>query len=554
MLLLQRGRGGSSHLRLGLVALALGCGGRATDGDVPGFEGSVGGRGGANAGNDPTASAGDSGSGPLGPWRPGAGGRSGAGGTNGTGTPAGVGGSSVSGNFGGSLGIAGGNDGFEPEAVTPNEDCPSDPMALEETVAALASAAAAEDPAVRGFIRYVSAGPLRTTCSTSSSRSLARPRLAVNKVSNSVSLAPLPVPVRPLDPGGLLLRIDLRDYGWNRPVEVNGVSYADGWEAIVAHAPLAHEFVGGDADSLKQLVGALIPWLLASSFVAAASTSDVYYALTAAPSTLAELKAQLGISRADETLAGSWWRSGFSNSGVSRQDRGVARYAGASLGTSMFWQTFDYAPNTALPTLFLEPLTARADGSEVIYSLPNGLPAYFVVDGAERRANEAALLVDPAVGGPPRVMASCGSCHNAGLVTFDDAVRAFVEANIAGTFTPDETQAVRDAYPPNDVMHSQLESDSSRLALALSQAGQPEGWPDTVSRVVLEYQASVAPEVVAGELYVRPEALESELARLPPVLSTALATNGLARPAFEASYHDALCALRAGPIVPVGCP
>jgi hypothetical protein len=94
--------------------------------------------------------------------------------------------------------------------------------------------------------------------------------------------------------------------------------------------------------------------------------------------------------------------------------------------------------------------------------------------------------------------------------------------------------------------------DTQRLQRALVQAGQPEDSPDPVSRVALDYEYAVDLTVMASELYVRPETLDT--ARLPPALSAALTVSGLAREALEANYHDALCVFHTGRIVPVGCP
>ena len=523
--------------------MTLACGGRAIDG-AGGEEGTAGGGRGGGAGVDPGASASDPDVNPLGPSRPGSGmGRAGAGGLNGTpgGEPPGSEPPSGSG---------GSNTG--PALATSDQDCFPDPISLATTVEVLANAAAAEAPADRPFIRYVSAGAHRTTCSPAVTRAAARARIAVDKLVNSLSIEAVPTPTRPLDAEALLLRLDLRDYGWARPIAVNGVTYPDGWDAIVAHSPMALEFAGGDADVLKQRVGVPIPWLLAGSVVAAASTGELYYALTAASATLAELKASLGITPPEDLPGGSWQRAGFSNSGVSPQDRGVARYAGTALGAGIFWQTFDYAPTTDSSSLFLEPLGAHGDAAEALYSLPNGLPAYFAADAAGRRVTEAMFVVDPARAGASRVMASCGSCHNTGVIAVEDAVRPFVEANVAGTFTPGQVQAVRDAYPMPSVMQAMMDDDSARLQAALVQAGQAADSPDPINRVALDYALVVDHDVVARELYVRPDAFE--LDQLPPSLATAVTANGLSRATLEASYRDALCVLHDGPVVPVGCP
>jgi hypothetical protein len=59
-------------------------------------------------------------------------------------------------------------------------------------------------------------------------------RAALDKLVNSVSLNTRLTEPIPIDVNETLYRIDLRDYGWDRAIAVDGASFADAWEAIIA--------------------------------------------------------------------------------------------------------------------------------------------------------------------------------------------------------------------------------------------------------------------------------------------------------------------------------
>ncbi len=448
-----------------------------------------------------------------------------------------------------------------PVALGGDEPCPPQPLTLADTLATVLTDVRAQPASARPFLRYVSAGQFRPgPCDAEdvieeAARVLSRARMAVSKVLNGMSREPLAVVPEAVGPEGLLLRLDLRDYGWQQPVTLGEQSYGDAWQAVVAQAAIALQLQGGVASELERELGTSVPILLSSAFVATASRGELYYAVLRLPATLGELKRELGIDGDEDVERGPWARAAFSLSGISTEPRGVARYRGAALGGGYFWQTFDFAPSASAETLYLEPLGTRADGHQVLFSLPNGLPAYFTTDGDGSRLLSSRFMLDPAQNnGTMRVASSCVSCHNGGIITFVDEARSFVEGN-AELFSEAVSARVRETFLVRNEMEALQAADSQRIVAAAELAGQPEGTPDPLARAVLEYQLGLTFDRLAAELFLDRASLIERLPSLPEDLATAATSGVLERAVFEARYLDAACRLYgAAESSPVGCP
>jgi hypothetical protein len=475
------------------------------------------------------------------------------------------GGSAVSdGGWPSSAGAPTGGETLAPGEAVPlggDDPCPPQPLSLNDTLAAVLADTLAQPAASRPFLRYVSMGEFRPgPCAADEEvggalRDLERARQAVSKAVNSLSREPLAVVPEAVGPEALLLRLDLRDYGWQRPVALAGERFDDVWQAVAARSAIALELQGGTANELFQHLGTRVPVLLSSGFVATASKAELYYAALRLPATLAELKRELGIDAGEDLDAGPWARATFSNSGTSKQVRGVARYRGSALGDGYFWQTFDYAPSTRSDVLYLEPLSTQADGHQVLFSLPNGLPAYFTTDGDGARLAESLFSVDPAQNnGRARVVSSCVSCHNGGIIAFTDAARGFVEDNV-DLFSEAVIARVRETFPSGAEMAAFAEADSQRIVGAAELAGQPFGAPDPVSRTFLDYDLELTFDRLAAELFFDRASLIERLPSLPEDMAAAATSGVLERRVFEARYLEAACALYAmAESSPVGCP
>ena len=77
-------------------------------------------------------------------------------------------------------------------------------------------------------------------------------------------------------------------------------------------------------------------------------------------------------------------------------------------------------------------LSFTHDGGEIIFNLPNGLQAYYLVDAGGNRLDAAPIKIvrNPAASDPTvRNGLSCIGCHTEGMKTFEDQVRGVVEQN-----------------------------------------------------------------------------------------------------------------------------
>ena len=139
-------------------------------------------------------------------------------------------------------------------------------------------------------------------------------------------------------------------------------------------------------------------------------------------------------------------RAGFPRSGVSGQNRLVERHEIAATDGvgAYYWKSNDYKPTngrsnlTRFPlgplNLFPEgrhPFPDQAyvhDGGEIIFGLPNGLQAYLLVNGKDRRIDTGPIdVVSDALktSGTAEIVngVSCMACHKHGMLALEDTIR-----------------------------------------------------------------------------------------------------------------------------------
>jgi len=427
-----------------------------------------------------------------------------------------------------------------------------------------------QDADDRPFIRYI--GVANAFNAGACGANLEREQYALLKTVNSLSTEPQIRQPKPIDTRGLIYRVDIRDYGWDRAVTVQpgdtkivgGVAinvdpsaplpFTDAWEAILNFSqPYAVEYTGDDADLLKQETNTLVPYLQADAFIAASTTQNLYYALVNAPDTLPGLFDQLGVDQQDQIDRLILKRAGFSTSGVSKQERNLLRFETNQPGGN-FWVSFDYkdAQGLANESIYSNPLgsDAGAAGGEMIYSLPNGLMAFFVAanDAAGTRLTEAPtdVVVDPTQvknNGAVTNGVSCNGCHQRGMIQFEDAVRDHVIENQLD-FDQQTYEDVLDLYPSNPEMLELVNLDSEYFQSSLKAAGVPVDLRDPVTHLFLDFVAGqVQTARAAGDLGVSPDFLKANLNRLDPRLGN-VENEGIDRELFEQVYVDSLCILQ----------
>ena len=164
-----------------------------------------------------------------------------------------------------------------------------------------------------------------------------------------------------------------------------------------------------------------------------------------------------------------------------------------------YWESFDLDPNVAGNSVFDRPLDFNvvANGSEALFSLPNGLQAYMIFDEAGNRLEESPILFDNAQNDNVlRAGISCMTCHENGTVQFQDEVRQFaldnqIDVAQAAEDAGGDFQDVLDLYPDNADLKEILVDDATNYRGALSDAGVPTNGNDPVSDSFINFDKDV---------------------------------------------------------------
>jgi formylglycine-generating enzyme required for sulfatase activity/mono/diheme cytochrome c family protein len=327
-------------------------------------------------------------------------------------------------------------------------------------------------------------------------------RRGLSKLVNSLSWhRDITVPV-PIDPGRTVARIDLRDYRWGERE----------WELILAAYPYGVVPPTPLAEQTAALTRCRLPHVRADWFVFAASRPPLYHQVLQLPGTDRALEADLvRVDVAGDVRQFLAARAGFNGSGVATGNRLIERHK-SDYGA--YWKSYDFAPpdgpDGGRKNLFRHPLgpgpgpnAFRHDGGEIIFSLPNGLQGYMLVNAAGRRIDEGptSLVKDPRSRTAAVVNGiSCMSCHVRGMIAKDDQILAHVESN-QGAFTRDEVAAVRALYPPREAFAALLREDADRFARAVARATEaPPGTTDPVVALAARYEWDLDAALAAAEV------------------------------------------------------
>jgi hypothetical protein len=327
-------------------------------------------------------------------------------------------------------------------------------------------------------------------------------RSALNKLVNSLSSDASITTPEPVDVSQTLYRIDLRDYAWDRGVEVSGVAFADGWEAIIASSPYAVPFVGADADDAVADTGTTVPVLFGDAFVAAASRAPLYYALLGVPDDIDDLLANdLGVDVDDATASARF--VGLAPNRAGREF--LAERFELQVRAGYAWQL------SALG----RQRPARGE-RELVFTLPNGLLGHVVAEANGRVKAASDVVLDPA----------------------EDDQRA----KVAHSYMREHAQGIG-VIPPEAGLDAILEQDRALVATALERAGLDiDDDPEPVSDTFVAFAADVDLTTAAGELLLSAEELRDNLALLDPALG-ALDGGSVTRGLFEELYVESLCEL-----------
>jgi len=224
---------------------------------------------------------------------------------------------------------------------------------------------------------------------------------------NSVSRARRPVKLAPVENSNTLFRFELDELGWE----------AAQWERMVAAYPYAVAPADPSTRSALLATGSPQPMLRGDWLAFAVLRSPLYSELLGLPATLDALEHKLGLAEPPSGMPTVEQASIT----TSRVGPGMRLLQRRSTADGYVWRTVDFprgrtgVPEPERPTA--GAISGHA-GSSVIFSLPNGLPGFFLADAEGRRldAAPASHLVDAGTrDGAVRVAASCVACHTEGI-------------------------------------------------------------------------------------------------------------------------------------------
>ena len=394
----------------------------------------------------------------------------------------------------------------------------------------------------RAFARYFTMTHLYNAGVTPSI--LQEYRKALYKLVNSLSWGSTVTNPQPIDPQGTILYIDLRHYEW----DVN-----DGWGQIEAEYPYHVPFDALEQTALKEQLGRLqtemksdIPSIHVDWFVAQASLPPLYHDLLSLPLTDRELETRLEVDVVRNLLNAPGvrvWRAGTNDSGVSNNNRVVERHTSRY---GAYWKSYDFAGSVGTQNIFTHPLDFIHDGGEVIFNLPNGLQAYYLVNASGSRLDAAPINIvsNPAASDPTvRNGISCFGCHTEGMKTFEDQVRSVIESNATPAY--DKAQALR-LYAEQSEMDARLGEDMDRYRVALTKTGGAVGDIEPISRFHEVFQGPVDAAYAAAVVGLETEAFQEKIREnigLQNIGLLVLESGSVKRDTWTSSFPDILFAL-----------
>ena len=302
-------------------------------------------------------------------------------------------------------------------------------------------------------------------------------RAAVSKLANSLSYQPRIAVPRIVDEDyGTLLAIDIRDYGWSQEM----------WDEMLTYYPYGLKVGGKHAQRVYRDTDCYTPVVRADWFVNTASRPPLYHKMLSIPDNAKVLENKLGVDIAQNFSSNQMMRAAFSGrqSGVSEQNRMVERHdqAGAS---RFYWKSYDMLPGpdrehdfqrTPLgPSGMNDRYRGAAfahDGGEIIFSLPNGLQAYMLVDGKDNRIDVGPQEVvnDPNQhSGTFNIVngVSCMGCHKQGMIQWQ---ADFVRPSFQSREGEPVADKVLEIFPADDEFAKIVAEDGKVFMNSLDQA------------------------------------------------------------------------------------
>jgi len=382
----------------------------------------------------------------------------------------------------------------------------------------------------RPFLRYFSLAHLHNAGAPDSE--LETYRAGLSKLVNSLSWHREIISPASIDDARTIFRVDLRDYNWT----------AATWDLLLADYPYGVRSV--ESRVIDQLSGATLPYVRADWFAANASVPPLYHSILGLPRTAQELERQLGIDATrDLEEEKNVARAGLRSSGVSQNNRVLERHVSPH---GAYWKSFDFRSNLDDQNIFTDPLRLNPAGGEVIFNLPNGLQAYFLMDGLGRRIDEAPIAIvadrnnvdDPVIHNGR----SCMSCHYAGIQGFKDDVRPVVRGLAFASFDREKALAI---YPTQETLDRVIATDIDRFQKSAEQAGglSSSSQTEPINALTRRFLAELSVAQAAAEAGLEIRDFQAGIARSARLLTLGygqllVKPGGLRRDAWDKNFGE----------------
>ncbi|SIO57109.1 Planctomycete cytochrome C [Singulisphaera sp. GP187] len=337
-------------------------------------------------------------------------------------------------------------------------------------------------------------------------------RHGLSKLINSLSWNRRITVPKPIDPGRVILRIDLRDYLWDEGT----------WSAILSGYPYGINYNGATAEAIDTMTACELAFVRADWFVYAASRPPLYHDVLRLPASIEELEKKLDVDALANIRQDRAARAGFNASGISRNNRLIERHESTNGG---YWRSYDFGGNADRKNLFAHPLGPgdgafdfEHDGGETVFALPNGLNGYMLTDGHGQRIDKGPTEIvrdNKQADGAVVNGISCMSCHNRGFIEKADQVRDVVVKS--RSFGKEVADAVIALYPPRARMDELMRGDLDRYARAVKETGAALSRTEPVFALATRFEEEVDIALAAAEAGLMVKEFRDLLALSPPL-------------------------------------
>ena len=369
-------------------------------------------------------------------------------------------------------------------------------------------------------------------------------RNAFFKLINSLSWNTELVTPEAVDKTQTIYGLDMRDLQWT----------SEFWQAIEEANPYFLRLTTPDALACYEYTQTEMPYVRIDWFVFAASRPPLYHLALNLPDTDRGLESLLRVNVETNIDQERVIRAGFNRSGVSQNNR-LIEWHKSPYGS--YWKSYDFGSNTGRQNLFEYPLgpgngagSFQHDGGEIIFTLPNGLQGYLLVDERGDRINVGPTNI---VSDPKRVDravtngVSCMSCHYSGVIPKKDEIGIAVQRNRRAFEEHEEILAL---YRDQEELDELFDKDTKRFSSVLSSLGitNLSRSGESISAMSLRFQEDIDLNQVACEFGLEVDDFNERLAETSTVarVFSSLRVDGgtLKRDVFKELFSEACVDLR----------